>query len=124
MYGLDDTSIDTVFDILRDEHRRYVLYRLEEERHTNLDELAQQVAAWLHDEPISELTREQVGRTEAALHHVHLPKLADSNLIEFDPRSGDVVRVVEVRELRDTLDAVKRLEERLAEPPGRSLPHA
>lgn len=31
------------------------------------------------------------GRVEIALHHEHLPKLEDGQLIEYDHRNGDVV---------------------------------
>ncbi len=48
------------------------------------DELAAVLAA---DET---LPRDDSERTEIALHHDHLPRLADKLLIEYDQRNGDI----------------------------------
>lgn len=73
--------------VLADERRRYVLSYF---RNTDDDvaELAELVG-WVQ----AHETEREGGRRETVrieLHHNHLPKLADSSVIEYDARSGTV----------------------------------
>lgn len=71
-------SPDLAFDVLADDQRRTVLsYFLERDRQAELRELASHVRS-------SESHRVNDG-IAASLHHVHLPKLADAGLIQYDP---------------------------------------
>lgn len=80
-------EVDALFDALADEHRRLVLYYLRDRESADLDELATVVSGWLqarapdHDRVTSD-DREQV---RVALHHVHLPRLADAGFVGYDP---------------------------------------
>jgi len=91
--GPDDTvtpSLDTVFDLLSDRRRRYALYHLVGEGPGTVDytALAERIASWeVADGDPSESRVETVA---ADLYHSHLPKLDAENVVEFDPRSGDV----------------------------------
>ena len=87
--SLNDSSGITadLFDVLSNPYRRYVLSYLQgvDDHVVELSELVE----WV-------LTQEADGRTEQrdsvsiALHHVHLPKLAEYGLIEYDARSNTI----------------------------------
>ena len=65
--------------------RRTVLSVLVDERQTTRAKLASELAS---DDAIPATDVESL---EIALHHNHLPKLADERYIEYDTRNGDVV---------------------------------
>lgn len=82
-----EVSVDTVFEVLADRRRRYILCHLRDSSESAMvfDELVAFVTA---QEPESaDRDREQVA---AHLHHVAVPKLADVGLIEYDARSETV----------------------------------
>lgn len=82
---------DQIFEILSSRRRRMVLYYLR--RHggsATMNDLAEQIAAWENDLSIDELTSQQRKRVYVSLYQTHLPKLADSNLIDYDADEGDV----------------------------------
>ncbi|WP_438267123.1 DUF7344 domain-containing protein [Haladaptatus salinisoli] len=76
-------SFDTLFKILANQHRRYLLYHLSTMNEETLtlsalvNRLAQDVA----------ITHK---RLRINLHQRHLPKLADHNVIEYDSRSQTI----------------------------------
>lgn len=87
-------SLDRIFDLLASRRRRYVLYHLDETDTdvVTLDEVAERVAAWERkwdglDDRERDDHREHV---RVALHHNHLPRLANAGLIDYDARSHTV----------------------------------
>ena len=82
----DQLAIDAVFDVLADDHRRALLSYLQDASEASIDELAAVISrqgdAYRQDDRESEHA--------VRLHHVHLPKLADANLVEYDRRAGRV----------------------------------
>lgn len=89
-------SADTTFSLLADGQRRRVLAYLSEMQGETADvgDLAEHVA-------------DEVDRRRAltALYHVHLPKLADAGVVEYDRRS-ETVRYTGDPSVEATLDAV------------------
>ncbi|MFC4246600.1 hypothetical protein ACFOZ7_06270 [Natribaculum luteum] len=86
-----------VYDALSNERRRRVLSALSEET-TPVDvaELAHTVAtAETADRPRG-TPDEHVTQVHTSLHHVHLPKLTDLGLVEYDPDAETVDCVVDV----------------------------
>lgn len=82
---------DQIFEILSSQRRRMVLYYLR--RHggsATMSELADQIAAWENDTEIDEMTSQQRKRVYVSLYQTHLPKLADTNLVDYDADEGDV----------------------------------
>ncbi|MEM4780252.1 MAG: hypothetical protein QXG03_01600 [Halalkalicoccus sp.] len=81
-------SLDTVFDLLRSERRRHVLYYLDEqEGRVPIEELTEEIAA---GEANGELPEEAYDRIELSLYHTHLPKTAKAEFVEFDAAAGEV----------------------------------
>jgi len=78
----EELSTDTVLHLLADERRRSVLNHLMEngEKAVEIEDL---VAATTDTEESSE-------QVSIELHHVHLPRLAEEGIIDFDARSGSV----------------------------------
>lgn len=104
-------SRETIFEMLSNTRRRYVLHCLfQEERQHSVRELSTQLAAWENEIPVSEVSYEQRRRVHTTLHQLHLPKLADSGIIEYDPRAGTVTLTPAAAELECYLDAVPHTE--------------
>lgn len=80
----DQIARTKLFNILASERRRNILSYLRtcSDRLVSREEI---VDALLDCEPEPATHRE---RLEIDLHHVHLPKLADSGIIDYDPMSG------------------------------------
>ncbi|SFG43630.1 hypothetical protein SAMN04488063_2040 [Halopelagius inordinatus] len=87
-----DRSVDTLFDALSDDRRRYVLtYLRESENAVRLDALAEAVVAWERGRTVE--TRAPTPENVAiSLHHRHLPKLERTGLTE---RTADGVSLTE-----------------------------
>ncbi|WP_224268911.1 DUF7344 domain-containing protein [Haloprofundus salinisoli] len=65
--------------------RRNVLSYLTADEVLNRTELSERLAA------DREVAGDDADRLELMLHHSHLPKLADEQFVDYEPRSGDVV---------------------------------
>ena len=74
---------DTRFDILSHQHRRALITLLAETPRQTRAELTTQLAAAITD-IASQPAAEDRRQLRIALHHNHLPKLADANLIEYE----------------------------------------
>lgn len=102
----DDQSIDATFDVLSDRHRRHILKSvLDHGQEIALSELAENIAARDTGPPRSEVSprvsensmevpEDKVQEFTASLHHVHIPKLADAGVVEYDT-DRDIVRPTE-----------------------------
>lgn len=64
--------------------RRRVIAILADRTHVRRERLAEALAA---DDSVPE---DDPDRIEVALHHNHLPRLDDAQLVEYDRRTGDV----------------------------------
>lgn len=86
-----DLSIDERFSLLADPHRRAVLERLDRTADgVEVETLATRVAAELSDATPDTVDEDHRRRVLLALHHSHLPKLADHGLLEYDLDAGVV----------------------------------
>mgnify|MGYP002281222807 CR=1 FL=1 len=85
-----DGSLDAVFSAFAHERRRVILRTLsrEEPHAVDLDTLAAAVCE--RTGPPNETAEDDRKRVRVALRHVHLPKLADSGLVEYDAEAGRV----------------------------------
>lgn len=83
-------AIDQTLQLLADQHRRTVLLHLMEngKEPIALDELVREMRE--RNLGRGDGQREPPRRIATQLHHVHLPKLANGGLVEYDSRSKTV----------------------------------
>lgn len=83
-------SPDEVFELLANHRRRYVLHylRLAESNVTEFEPLIEWVVDHLDDQNAPR--EEQYEQLETSLHHVHLPQLAASGVVDYDWRSRTI----------------------------------
>jgi len=87
----EQLSKDTIFDILSNPRRRYVLYYLKQESEAiELTELAEHVAAWENETDVESLENQERKRVYVSLYQTHIPKLADVGLVDYDEDTGTV----------------------------------
>ena len=79
-------ATDAVFEAMADGQRRAVLAYLLNASEAPVEELA----AAIKEQANGYRRGDQGGRPMVRLHHVHLPKLADANLVDYDRGSGQV----------------------------------
>ena len=107
-------SLDTVFDLLSDERRRYTLYYLkEQEGPVSIDELVEVIVDWETDSTVEAAPAETVDRVELSLEHVHLPRTAEVEFIEYVPEE-EIVRIQGAPPKFDTIVTIAKLIEQPA----------
>ena len=100
-----DLSLDTIFEILKNQRRRYVLKYLRESSGTvQLNELADQVAAWENDKAVGLVSSNERKRVYVGLYQCHLTKMDDSGVIDFDQYRGTIDARPAVDRLYEYLD--------------------
>jgi hypothetical protein len=89
--GSDERSQDALFSTLRNERRREVIdYLRGREKATDLRDLSEHIAAVENDCDPADVTYDQRKRVQTALYQMHLPKLADRDIVTYDRRAGEV----------------------------------
>jgi DNA-binding transcriptional ArsR family regulator len=102
----DRLTKDTVFSVLSNQRRRHVLRCLRDEPDgSNIRDLSRQIAAWENDVSVEEITYKQRKRVYTSLHQTHLPKLADSGVIDYDRDRGTVALTERAATLEEFLHA-------------------
>ncbi|MFB6179496.1 MAG: ArsR family transcriptional regulator [Halorientalis sp.] len=110
---LDD--LDQLFEVLSNRERRRILYYLREHGTATRRELVDVLAGWAAtDREHAATTPDDWSQLATAVHHVHLPKLVDTELVAFDPETG-IVRLGTLSPWIDRcLDAAFQSEQALA----------
>ncbi|WP_115864575.1 DUF7344 domain-containing protein [Halorussus litoreus] len=90
--SLDDSeSLDAVFRALADYRRRCVChYLVRSEEPLGVADLAERVAASTSGTSRAVLTDAAVEKSRAELVRMHLPRLADAGIVEYDREAGRV----------------------------------
>lgn len=100
-----DQQLDTTLDCLSNSSRRLAVTHLRRQHGVSihLDDLADHVVRGTHETPPREHRA-----TALSLYHVHLPKLADAGLIQFDPESKTAryTASTDIDRLLETLESV------------------
>lgn len=79
--------ISEIMNTLANRRLRYVLYLLREGEHTNVDEIAKQIAARERETSPTAVDERDYERVRIDLHHVQLPKLEDTGIVTYDRRT-------------------------------------
>lgn len=90
--AVDPDAVDAAFDALADERRRLALYYLRGRESATLDELATVVSGWQQARApgTGRVTPDDREGVRIALHHVHLPRLADAGFVSYDADAREV----------------------------------
>ncbi|QSW98039.1 DUF7344 domain-containing protein [Haloterrigena alkaliphila] len=107
--GEVDTALSKgeIFEVLRNQRRRYVLqYLKQDSRPVELGDLAQQVAAWEYETTLEEVTPEQRKRVYTTLQQTHLPKMDTAGILEFDSDAGVIRGTDRARDISVYLEIV------------------
>lgn len=100
-------SKEDAFKILSNDRRRHVLHYLENrpDDTAKLGDIARQIAAWENEIPLADVSSTERKRVYIALHQTHLPKMAESGVVEYDSDDNVVTLTAEAQDLRVYLDA-------------------
>lgn len=104
----DGLSKSEVFDLLRNQRRRFVLHYLKHNPDDDvaLGDLAVRVAAWEYDVQPGEVSSTQRKRVYTTLQQSHLPKMDEAGILEFDEDRGVVTPTDVVADLTIYLEIV------------------
>lgn len=117
----DPLSLDAIFSLLRNHRRRMVIrYLSERDGQGTIGMLAEHLAAEENGITVQEVSSSERKRTYIALYQVHLPKLADYGVIEFNKAQG----AVELAEAAEALYPYLEPEPTAAKDPGSSGPRS
>ncbi|WP_199505998.1 MULTISPECIES: hypothetical protein [Haloferax] len=85
-------SLDSLLSAVTSKYRRAVLNSLTSTSNKRLkyDTLVDRVAEMLRDENTDRESDEHRQRVQIALHHVHLPKLAEVQMVDYETNAGHV----------------------------------
>ena len=103
----DSLSKGEIFEVLRNQRRRYVVQHLkQDDRPVELGDLAQQVAAWEYDTTFEGVTPEQRKRVYTTLQQTHLPKMNSAGILRFDSDQGLIESTDRTRDISVYLEIV------------------
>lgn len=108
-------TLDEVLQALSHPRRRSILYYLQDCEVATVDELAEQIVAWETDSWPGKIAEDRRERVASDLIHNHLPKLADTQFVEYDPRSLTVAYTDPPLLLEQTLRLLAHLDRAYAE---------
>jgi DNA-binding transcriptional ArsR family regulator len=85
-------SPDRILSAVANEHRRAILRSLNNvsDRTLEYDTLVDHVAERVEDENTDGVSDEHRQRVRIALHHTHLPKLAEAGIIDYEAEAGQI----------------------------------
>ncbi|WP_238709596.1 DUF7344 domain-containing protein [Natronorubrum halophilum] len=115
-----DLSLDSMYGILSEPRRRYVLYYFLDNDHANIEELSLQIVAWERHVSVDGVSEEQTQRLTSSLIHTHIPLLADHGLVDYDSRTGDIIIADGFADIRVTANRARSIEEGEVELTGSS----
>jgi hypothetical protein len=100
-------STNEVFELCSSRETRITLAHLSDREATTIDELATVIAGQTAAEEGRIEGKELHGHARVALHHSVLPRLADHDILEYDPETGEVRNV----DVPDAITTVLRISE-------------
>ena len=104
--GSAQCSVDTALELCQNTQRRIVLATLlERQQPATVADLTRAIASHEHDGQTA-VSDETLSRIRIALHHVHLPKVAEAGIVEYDAERGVVEPTATLDRLLPQLSAV------------------
>ncbi len=106
-----DLPLDQIFEILKNSRRRQTLrFLYENEGETTLSEVAEHIAAIENDTTVKAISSAQRKRVYVGLYQCHLPKMDDTDVIDFEQNRGTIEFGPNVDQLEPYLDKPKQRE--------------
>ena len=94
-----------MFEILKNQRRRYVLKYLKEVDDTvSMSDLAEEIAAWENDKEVSQLSSSERKRVYVGLYQCHLPKMDSMDVVSFNKPRGRIERGANADVFDDYID--------------------
>lgn len=104
------TELDAVLVALAHPYRRYLLKYLDEpEREVTVTELAAVISQGAGPDALPGSEPRGIDTVETSLYHIHVPKLAEIDVVEFDPGEGTVLLTERWEEVRPIVQAAEHL---------------
>ncbi|MFC4541903.1 hypothetical protein ACFO5R_08170 [Halosolutus amylolyticus] len=101
------TEFDTVLELCKEQHRRIILATLaHEKRSLTVSDLTETILKHNHHAPLAEVSEEESKQIRLALHHLHLPKLADQSLVSYEQEPQLVELTPQFDQLQPQLSAI------------------
>lgn len=105
------TANTTMFSLLNSTRRRHALYELRNhDGPLSTHHLALTIAAWESEQPISAVDDTLYQQILTALQHVHLPKLADADIVTHDEQQERVALTPSGAQLDTILGEIANIE--------------
>jgi len=102
-----DWSRDTLFEVLSNSRRRYILSRIRSaDEPVELSEIAREIGAQEHGISPAELDQNAKKRVYVSLYQTHVPKLESVGLVKYDDESKTVAVTERTGEVDRVLGAV------------------
>jgi len=100
-----DLPLDQIFEILKNSRRRQTLrFLYENDGETTLSEVAEHIAALENDTTVQAISSAQRKRVYVGLYQCHLPKMDDTDVIDFEQNRGTIEFGPNVDQLERYLD--------------------
>jgi len=101
------STVDSVLDVCRHQHRRIVLALLAAERRSlTLNDLTKSVIKYNHQASPTEVSEDLRTEIRLSLYHTHLPKLASDGLITYDPDRQLVEPTEQFEQVQPTVSTI------------------
>lgn len=106
----ESETLDAVFRALADHRRRCICHYLVRRKDgIGVGELAELLAASMSEKTRAVLTSAEIEKTKAELQQLHLPKLSEVGIAEYDSESG-VVRLSDSASVGGFLEAAETVD--------------
>jgi len=107
-------ELDTILDVCEHKHRRIVLATLaNQQQSVSINDLANAIIEHNHHTSPTETADETVTQIQTALHHTHLPKLAEAGFIKYDAERRVVEPTVQFEQEESHLSAILAIDSEL-----------
>lgn len=83
-------SLDPIFAAISHPRRRYLLYSLRSQSELTIQELAAELVEWEETHCKASVEADDPRHAYISLHHTHVPKLVECDVVEFDESTGVV----------------------------------
>ncbi|MFP8958825.1 hypothetical protein ACLI4Y_19145 (plasmid) [Natrialbaceae archaeon A-CW3] len=106
----DGLAHDSVFTLLSHHRRRTVLDSLlAQDRAVTLRDLRNEIVEREQGTEITELDKEQAKQTMVSLHHVHIPKLVEADIVTYDQDRKIVEPTEKLEQMESFLSCVSEI---------------